>query len=190
MFKEDKFLVGDSQVSIHCPGAVDVQPSVWVPLFFSQKAPEPPLMCKLDPVSERVSVAVCCSSAPQDLDWCSAFPSMPLSEQLRHYEQLVELIRQAHAAHAAAVAAGQSTTEVEVPDDFLDPITMVLMTDPVKLPDSQIIVDRCEHGWAHGGRGGGAGKQGGNERGATVLSARVFGAWERGVGRIVKGCAS
>jgi len=82
----------------------------------------------------------------QDLDWCSAFPSVPLSEQLRHYEQLVELIRQAHAGHAAAVAAaaaaGRSTTEVEIPDDFLDPITMVLMTDPVKLPDSQIIVDR------------------------------------------------
>jgi hypothetical protein len=71
---------------------------------------------------------------------------VPLSEQLRHYEQLVELVRQAHAAHvaaiAAAAAAGHSRADVEVPEDFLDPITMVQMTDPVKLPDSQIIVDR------------------------------------------------
>eukprot|EP00877_Chromochloris_zofingiensis_P012641 jgi/Chrzof1/7630/Cz02g30250.t1 len=67
---------------------------------------------------------------------------MPLSEQLRAYCQLVETLRLTHEAHAAAGAAAGVSDDSDMPDEFLDPITMSLMKDPVKLPDSQVTVDR------------------------------------------------
>jgi hypothetical protein len=73
----------------------------------------------------------------QGLDWCAAFPTVPLSGHLRHFEQL---LADYSAARAAAADSVQHTAafEAEVPEEFLDPITMTLMQDPVVLPDSQV----------------------------------------------------
>jgi hypothetical protein len=76
----------------------------------------------------------------QDVDWSAAFPSQPLSVPLRAFGQLLDALAAARTELAAAVAA-QALPD-DVPDDFLDPITMELMKDPVTLPDSQIVVDR------------------------------------------------
>lgn len=81
---------------------------------------------------------VCC--ALQDVDWCAFFPSCPLSGPLRAYAQLLDALAAARAAHESSAAASQLPDDV--PDEFLDPITMDIMHDPVKLPDSQIVVDR------------------------------------------------
>lgn len=77
---------------------------------------------------------------PQDVDWSAAFPSQPLSVPLRAFGQLLDALTAARAELTAAAAA-QALPD-DVPDDFLDPITMELMKDPVILPDSQIVVDR------------------------------------------------
>ncbi len=76
----------------------------------------------------------------QDVDWSAAFPSQPLSVPLRAFGQLIDAVTAARAELAAAAAAQQLPEDV--PDDFLDPITMELMKDPVVLPDSQIVCDR------------------------------------------------
>lgn len=77
---------------------------------------------------------------PQDVDWSAAFPSQPLSVPLRALGQLLDALTAARAELAAAAAA--AALPEDVPDDFLDPITMELMREPVVLPDSQIVVDR------------------------------------------------
>lgn len=76
----------------------------------------------------------------QDVDWSAAFPSQPLSVPLRAFGQLLDALAAARTELAAAVAA--QALPADVPDDFLDPITMELLKDPVTLPDSQIVVDR------------------------------------------------
>lgn len=75
----------------------------------------------------------------QIVDWCALFPSCPLSGQLRAYDQLLDALAAARAAHESSAAA---SLPEDVPDEYLDPITMDIMTDPVRLPDSQIVVDR------------------------------------------------
>jgi hypothetical protein len=80
-------------------------------------------------------------TALQDVDWSATYPSQPLSVPLRALGQLLDALAAAR-AEAAAAAAAQALPE-DVPDDFLDPITMELLRDPVVLPDSQIVVDRC-----------------------------------------------
>ncbi len=74
---------------------------------------------------------------PQELDWCAAFPAAPLSGHLRAFQRL---LAEYEAAREAAAQAAQraATLEAEVPDEFLDPITMTLMHEPVVLPDSQV----------------------------------------------------
>lgn len=74
------------------------------------------------------------------MDWCAAFPSLPLSPPLRAFGQLLDALAAARAAHEEAAAS--ACLPDDVPDDFLDPITMELLREPVKLPDSQIVVDR------------------------------------------------
>lgn len=76
---------------------------------------------------------------------------------LRAFGQLIDAVTAARAEQAAAAAA-QALPE-EVPDDFLDPITMELMRDPVVLPDSQIVVDRWAGGAVCGCGGRGSGVQ-------------------------------
>jgi hypothetical protein len=77
----------------------------------------------------------------QDVDWSAAFPAQPLSVPLRAFGQLLDALAAERAELDAAAAAHQLPEDV--PDDFLDPITMELMREPVTLPDSQIVVDRC-----------------------------------------------
>lgn len=43
---------------------------------------------------------------------------------------------------AAAGGAGGDDADDDVPPDYIDPITMAVMTDPVRLPDSGIVLDR------------------------------------------------
>lgn len=62
---------------------------------------------------------------------------MPLSGHLRLLEQLLADYSTARAA-AAESAQHTAALEAEVPEEFLDPITMTLMQDPVVLPDSQV----------------------------------------------------
>eukprot|EP00879_Flechtneria_rotunda_P003084 GHRR01003305.1.p1 GENE.GHRR01003305.1~~GHRR01003305.1.p1 ORF type:complete len:773 (+),score=310.18 GHRR01003305.1:253-2319(+) len=76
----------------------------------------------------------------QGFDWSAAFPSLPLSGPIRAFGQLLEALQEARAAHDEAADA--DVMQAEIPDDFLDPITMDIMQDPVKLPDSQVFVDR------------------------------------------------
>jgi hypothetical protein len=85
-----------------------------------------------------LSVLLCCL---QDVDWSAAFPNTPLSASLRAFEKLLDALAAARSAHEAAAAA--HALPEEVPDEFTDPITMDLMREPVRLPDSQIVVDRC-----------------------------------------------
>jgi hypothetical protein len=75
------------------------------------------------------------------VDWSAAFPDTPLSASLRAFEQLLDALAAARAAHELSAAA--HALPDEVPDEFTDPITMDLMREPVRLPDSQIDVDRC-----------------------------------------------
>ena len=76
----------------------------------------------------------------QEIDWCAVFPNCPLSGPVRAFDQLLDALSAARAAHESSAASRQLPEDV--PDEFLDPITMDIMQDPVKLPDSQIIVDR------------------------------------------------
>lgn len=76
----------------------------------------------------------------QDVDWSAAFPSTPLSPSLRAFGQLLDALAAARAAHDSSAAA--APLPEEVPDEFTDPITMDIMREPVRLPDSQIVVDR------------------------------------------------
>lgn len=53
---------------------------------------------------------------------------------------------QAHAQQQARAAeAGEGSDGDDVPEEFLDPIMATLMRDPVRLPDSRAVVDRCVH---------------------------------------------
>lgn len=55
------------------------------------------------------------------------------------------LVQAALSRNAAARKVGTpspSADDEEVPDDFLDPLVHTVMQDPVKLPDSRIVVDR------------------------------------------------
>jgi hypothetical protein len=63
-----------------------------------------------------------------------------LSGPLRAFGQLVDAVAAARLAQEFAAAGAVQPDDV--PDEFLDPITMELMTEPVVLPDSQIVVDR------------------------------------------------
>lgn len=38
---------------------------------------------------------------------------------------------------------GEESSDEDVPEDFIDPIMMITMSDPVLLPDSRTAVDRC-----------------------------------------------
>eukprot|EP00877_Chromochloris_zofingiensis_P001483 jgi/Chrzof1/11335/Cz05g32260.t1 len=65
-----------------------------------------------------------------------------LQEQLRQLFCVVQdIIKQRRQAEADA-AAGGSLKGVDIPDEFLDPITATLMEDPVLLPASRVVVDR------------------------------------------------
>jgi hypothetical protein len=37
---------------------------------------------------------------------------------------------------------GEESSDEDVPDEFIDPIMMITMTDPVLLPDSRTAIDR------------------------------------------------
>jgi hypothetical protein len=76
----------------------------------------------------------------QDVDWSAAFPNTPLSASLRAFGQLLDALAAARTAHESSSAA--AALPEDVPDEFTDPITMDLMREPVRLPDSQIMVDR------------------------------------------------
>lgn len=83
----------------------------------------------------------------QDVDWSAAFPTQPLSVPLRAFGQLLDALSAARTDLATATAA--AALPDDIPDDFLDPITMELLRDPVVLPDSQIVVDRCDASGRH-----------------------------------------
>jgi hypothetical protein len=103
------------------------------------------------------------------MDWCSAFPAVPLSDALRRLALLLDALRAAHQAlqaagpaagaaggrggggSGAAGAGGAGGGGEEAPEEFMDPITMSLMSDPVKLPDSGVTLDR----WVREGVGAG-----------------------------------
>jgi hypothetical protein len=89
-----------------------------------------------------------CLLPVQDVDWSAAFPNTPLSACLRAFGQMLDALAAARAAHESAAAA--HALPDEVPEEFVDPITMDMMRDPVRLPDSQIVVDRWVAGSAHG----------------------------------------
>eukprot|EP00775_Hariotina_reticulata_P010984 gene10984-11139_t len=76
----------------------------------------------------------------QDVDWCAAFPSVPLSGPLRAFGQLVDALAAARLAQESTTAG--TALPDDIPDEFMDPITMEFMKQPVVLPDSQIVVDR------------------------------------------------
>ena len=48
----------------------------------------------------------------------------------------------AQAAQQAS-QAGEASEDGDVPEEFLDPIMQTLMEDPVLLPDSRTVIDRC-----------------------------------------------
>ena len=58
------------------------------------------------------------------------------------FSSLVQSVSAAH-ARASLVSAAGSGAEVEVPDEFLDPILSTLMSDPVTLPSSGVNMDRA-----------------------------------------------
>jgi hypothetical protein len=75
-------------------------------------------------------------------------PQQRLQQQVQQLKACTDAILAASRRHdhqlkgitaAAAAAAGPA---VEPPDEFLDPITAVMMRDPVKLPDSGMVLDR------------------------------------------------
>ncbi|MEW5299631.1 MAG: hypothetical protein WDW36_002626 [Sanguina aurantia] len=103
------------------------------------------------------------------LDWRGLMPVEGVAQDLAEFLTLVAALEKSappppspsHAASpgrspasagaAAAAAAGADTegpaaatptSESEVPEEFLDPITTEVMTDPVVLPDSQVTLDR------------------------------------------------
>jgi hypothetical protein len=60
-------------------------------------------------------------------------------EQLRdHCRAVAEMVE-----YFVARRARTNLMEVEVPEDFMDPITMACMVDPVRLPDSRVVLDRA-----------------------------------------------
>lgn len=60
------------------------------------------------------------------------------NEQLReHCRAVGEMVED-----FVARRAGGDLMEADVPEDFMDPITMACMVDPVRLPDSRVVLDR------------------------------------------------
>lgn len=60
------------------------------------------------------------------------------NEQLRdHCRAVAEMVEEFVSRRARG-----DLMEADVPEDFMDPITMACMVDPVRLPDSRIIIDR------------------------------------------------
>ena len=49
---------------------------------------------------------------------------------------------QAHAQHSAQRSSSMSSSDEDVPEEFVDPIMMTPMSDPVVLPDSKATIDR------------------------------------------------
>ncbi|KAJ9506635.1 hypothetical protein QJQ45_018281 [Haematococcus lacustris] len=64
-------------------------------------------------------------------------------QQVAELRQVVEEVR-GHQQRQAGSSAGGSGPPgpCEVPEEFLDPLTCVLMRQPVRLPDSGIVMDR------------------------------------------------
>ena len=61
------------------------------------------------------------------------------SERIEAFGKLAARVNQ-----FTSIKADSSAIESEeIPEEFLDPILFTLMTDPVKLPASQMIVDRA-----------------------------------------------
>lgn len=60
------------------------------------------------------------------------------NEQLReHCRAVAEMVED-----FVARRAGGDLMEADVPEDYMDPITMACMVDPVRLPDSRVVLDR------------------------------------------------
>ena len=49
---------------------------------------------------------------------------------------------QARAQHKAQRSSSMSSSDEDVPEEFVDPIMMTPMSDPVVLPDSKATIDR------------------------------------------------
>lgn len=65
-------------------------------------------------------------------------------QQLNACKAAILAVRRQHQQQLKGITAGAAAAgpAVEPPDEFLDPITAVMMRDPVKLPDSGMVLDR------------------------------------------------
>lgn len=73
----------------------------------------------------------------------SSASAPPPSSLSSSFSSLVASVSLAHARASLVSVAGGSRSEVEVPDEFLDPILSTLMSDPVTLPSSGVNMDRA-----------------------------------------------
>lgn len=80
--------------------------------------------------------------AKQPLPSRAALPHH-MQKDLASLEGLVSAIGAAHAALKRRLGGEGDGMEVDVPDEFLDPITATIMLDPVVLPDSGMTVVSC-----------------------------------------------
>lgn len=66
----------------------------------------------------------------------------PQLDVLRQQCSVVSTMVENFVVRRAAAGGGGDDGEDDVPADFVDPITMAVMTDPVRLPDSKVVLDR------------------------------------------------
>ncbi|KAF5840598.1 U-box domain-containing protein, partial [Dunaliella salina] len=74
------------------------------------------------------------------IDWGKAGLEGPTLEE--EWADFRQLCKEAEELTSAMEAAEGAAALPEPPDEFVDPITASIMSDPVTLPDSQVTVDR------------------------------------------------
>ncbi|CAD7697383.1 unnamed protein product [Ostreobium quekettii] len=82
-----------------------------------------------------------CLDYLKSVDWKLSFPGASCHKSVGTLSQLLSTCKESRRKMASSTAGGIESEE-SLPDEFLDPIVMTLMEDPVVLPDSKITVDR------------------------------------------------
>lgn len=66
----------------------------------------------------------------------------PQLDALRQQCSAVSTMVENFVVRRATAGAGGDEGDADVPENFVDPITMAVMTDPVRLPDSKVVLER------------------------------------------------
>lgn len=92
-------------------------------------------------LAESTSCPTECIDFLRAVDWKSSFPGTSIQKPTGSLNQMLTACKEVRRKLSSGATGGHEPQE-SVPDEFLDPIVMTMMEDPVLLPDSKITVDR------------------------------------------------